>query len=196
MHHAIDPRTLLNPERHTTFALQDYAKMVVLRNGLDPIMFQAQINQESGWSQYSYSPGQAIGIAQTVAWWHPSVNPWKSYESLDYAGGLMAGHLREFSRIDYALTAYNAGATAVREWGGVPPYPETQDYVNAILNDWRPPVFEDMPESQAIDKWLHFQFQDLAQEVMGVVNRANAGVMPTPEEVDHANKRFAGLRDN
>ncbi len=196
MKHAVDPRALLNPERYTFEALSDYATIVALRNGLDPDVFHHQIDQESGWNPYAYSGAEAIGIAQIVSRWHPSVNPWKPYDSLDYAGGPMAGHLREFGRIDLALSAYNAGATAVREWGGVPPYEETQLYVHAILGDWSPPVFDDMPESQAIDRWLHLQFQDLAQEVTGVVNRANAGVMPTPEEVEHANKRFAELRDH
>jgi hypothetical protein len=196
MHHAIDPRTLLDPDRYTTLALQDYATMAALRHGLDPQIFLRQINQESGWQVYAHSGAGAIGIAQIVPRWHPSVNPWRPHESLDYAGGLVAGHLREFGRIDLALAAYNAGSTAVREWGGIPPYPETQNYVKSILNDWSPPVFDDMHESQAIDKWLHLQFQALAQEVTGVVNRANAGVMPTPEEVEHANKRFAELRDN
>jgi soluble lytic murein transglycosylase-like protein len=32
-----------------------------------------------------------------------------------------------------ALAAYNAGAGAVRRWGGVPPYRETQYYVQRIL---------------------------------------------------------------
>ncbi|MDP6349125.1 MAG: lytic transglycosylase domain-containing protein [Chloroflexota bacterium] len=163
---------------------------------MDPQIFLRQINQESGWQVYAHSGAGAMGIAQIVPRWHPSVNPWKPYESLDYAGGLVAGHVREFGRIDYALAAYNAGGTAVREWGGIPPYPKTQKYVRSILNDWSPPMFDDMPESQAIDKWLHLQFQDLAQGVTGVVNRANAGVMPTSEEVEHANKRFADLRDN
>ena len=36
----------------------------------------------------------------------------------------------------YVLAAYNAGETALREHGGVPPFPETVAYVAAVLNDF------------------------------------------------------------
>jgi Transglycosylase SLT domain len=36
----------------------------------------------------------------------------------------------------YVLAAYNAGETALREHGGIPPFPETVDYVAAVLNDF------------------------------------------------------------
>ena len=36
----------------------------------------------------------------------------------------------------YVLAAYNAGETALREHGGIPPFPETVAYVAAVLNDF------------------------------------------------------------
>jgi soluble lytic murein transglycosylase-like protein len=36
--------------------------------------------------------------------------------------------------LEPALAAYNAGPNAVRKFGGVPPYPETQDYVRRVLS--------------------------------------------------------------
>ncbi len=35
-----------------------------------------------------------------------------------------------------ALAAYNAGEAAVRRFGGVPPYPETRQYVDRVLEDF------------------------------------------------------------
>ena len=35
-----------------------------------------------------------------------------------------------------ALAAYNAGGGAVRQYGGIPPYSETQNYVRSITAMW------------------------------------------------------------
>ncbi len=37
-----------------------------------------------------------------------------------------------------ALAGYNAGEGAVTRHGGIPPYPETQDYVSRILGKITP----------------------------------------------------------
>src|SRR5689334_8766844 len=35
-----------------------------------------------------------------------------------------------------ALAAYNAGAHRAKQYNGVPPYPETRDYINTIVRDF------------------------------------------------------------
>ena len=41
--------------------------------------------------------------------------------------------LNKFGSVPLALAAYNAGPAAVEKHGGIPPFPETRNYVKAIL---------------------------------------------------------------
>ena len=61
-------------------------------------------------------------------------NTFDPYENID--GGVR--HLRDLidrfgSNLPLALAAYNAGEKAVAAYRGIPPYPETRDYVTRIL---------------------------------------------------------------
>ncbi len=50
----------------------------------------------------------------------------------------LAHLLREFhGNVALALAGYNAGGQAVRHWGGIPPYRQTQDYVPAVLGKYQ-----------------------------------------------------------
>ncbi len=78
--------------------------------GIDPTVFERQIEQESGFDPTGRSSGGALGIAQIIPRWHPNVNVWDPDEALDYAASLVAGHLRRYGGdIRKALTAYHAG---------------------------------------------------------------------------------------
>lgn len=101
--------------------------------GINVPIFLAQITQESGWDPQAQSPAGAQGIAQIVPRFHPTVDPWDPVASLQYAARLMRGYLDEFGTYALSLAAYNAGSGAVRQYGGIPPFPETQHYVRTIL---------------------------------------------------------------
>jgi soluble lytic murein transglycosylase-like protein len=62
------------------------------------------------------------------------VDPMNPAQALDGGARYLKEQLQTFGRADLALAAYNAGPSAVRKYGGVPPYRETQSYVARIQN--------------------------------------------------------------
>jgi soluble lytic murein transglycosylase-like protein len=60
-------------------------------------------------------------------------NPFDAESAIDAQGHLMHDLLRQFGAVPLALAAYNAGPAPVQRCGCIPPIPETQGYVAAIL---------------------------------------------------------------
>lgn len=61
-------------------------------------------------------------------------DPFDPEQNIAAGTRLLAGLLRKFNgSLPLALAAYNAGAHAVQKYNGIPPYPETQNYVRRIL---------------------------------------------------------------
>jgi soluble lytic murein transglycosylase-like protein len=125
-----------------TNALKNLARRKAQKYGLDPDIFVAQINQESGFSpdvvygRRSSSAG-AQGIAQimpdTAKGW--GVNPLKPKQALDAAARNMASYVKQFGSYDAALRAYNAGPGNVKASHG---FSETNNYVKTILGGKSP----------------------------------------------------------
>lgn len=107
----------------------------------------AQLWHESRFDPNAVSPSGARGIAQFMpdVWphWGNGADPFDPIAGIDAQGRLMADHMKTVSeiaetdeqRIQFALAAYNAGAGEVLRAGGIPPIPETQDYVKKIMGD-------------------------------------------------------------
>lgn len=118
------------------------------RNALPPLFLGATLLQESAYNPYAISISGAIGIAQfmpgTAA--DQNVNPFDPYASIDAAAQLLGGYVSYYrgfrergGRGDayaLALAAYNAGPGAVAYYHGVPPYPQTRDYISLIRYRW------------------------------------------------------------
>ena len=61
-------------------------------------------------------------------------NPLNPAEAIEGGARYLSGLMSQFSgNTTDALAAYNAGPGAVQQYGGVPPYAETQDYVTKVL---------------------------------------------------------------
>jgi len=109
---------------------------------LDVNMLTAIVTVESAWRTHAHSWAGALGLGQLM----PStaktlhVNPRDPYQNLQGAARYLHRLLNVFSdRPDrYALTfaAYNAGPKAVEQFGGIPPYGETEHYVVKVMAAW------------------------------------------------------------
>lgn len=103
--------------------------------GLPAGMLSAVAQQESGGNINAVSPAGALGLMQFMPGTAAGlgVNPYDPAQAIDGAGRLLARNLSIFhGSVPLALAAYNAGAGAVQQYGGVPPYAETQNYVRRI----------------------------------------------------------------
>lgn len=108
------------------------------RWNVDPFLIACQINQESGFSPDSGSPAGACGISQFIPSTAESygVDVWNVSSSIDGQCHLMSDMMNRFGDYSLALAGYNAGAGAVEEYGGVPPYGETVNYVSSISSKY------------------------------------------------------------
>lgn len=105
------------------------------RWGIPPGILAAQISAESGFSPKAVSSAGAEGIAQFLPGTAKSlgVDPWNPASAIDGMARLDSINLKKFGNWSEALAAYNAGAGAVEQYDGVPPFAETQNYVKKIL---------------------------------------------------------------
>ena len=117
--------------------------------GLTPRLLAAQIDQASGFDPDDVSKAGAEGIAQFVpdtwAMWGQDLDgdgvasPYNAREAIDAQARLMCFLIFEAKAseidgdpIDLALAAYNAGWSQVVRYEGIPPFPETEAYVDRI----------------------------------------------------------------
>lgn len=107
------------------------------RYGLDPAILHGLIQQESGFDPSARSSAGALGLTQLMPSTAASLGvaqPLDPAQSIEGGARYLSQMLHQFAgNTADALAAYNAGPGAVQQYGGVPPYPETQQYVAKVL---------------------------------------------------------------
>lgn len=104
------------------------------RHGVSPALLAAVAKTESNFASTAVSPAGARGLMQfmpaTAA--GLGVDPADPASAIDGAARYLRSLTDRFGSTDLALAAYNAGPGTVSRHGGIPPYPETQDYVRKV----------------------------------------------------------------
>ncbi len=106
--------------------------------GVSTSLIKSVIQQESGFKPTAISKAGAKGLMQLMDGtakamgvknvYDPRENILGGTRYLKYLSGLFGADERK------VLAAYNAGPGAVRRYGGIPPFKETQTYVKNVLN--------------------------------------------------------------
>jgi hypothetical protein len=103
---------------------------------LNPNLVKAVIKVESDFDRWAVSSKGAQGLMQL---WPPTARRFGASDPFDARQNIFAGtqYLRILldmfqGDLSLALAGYNAGENAVRRYGGIPPYRETQNYVRKV----------------------------------------------------------------
>src|SRR5688572_23028881 len=105
------------------------------KHNVDPSIVDAVIHVESAFRPRARSHKGAMGLMQLMpqtARQYKARNPYAPTSNIDAGTKYLKRLLNEFE-LPLSLAAYNAGEGAVRRFGGIPPYAETQAYVTKIL---------------------------------------------------------------
>ena len=118
----------------------DYLVRKSVEYGVDSRLVAALISAESGGNQSAVSPAGAIGVGQLMPETAKElgVNPYDKLQNIEGTIKYLAQMLQRFGGdVSKALAAYNAGAGAVEAYNGVPPYSNTQAYVNNVMSTYQ-----------------------------------------------------------
>ena len=123
------------------------------RNRIDPDFVASVVKAESGFNPAAVSPKGAQGLMQLM----PRTAATLGVENAFDPGANVEAGTKYLSQlldqydgdVAKALAAYNAGPRRVEQYGGVPPYPETRDYVIRIIEDYNRKKLRQQADSTA-----------------------------------------------
>ncbi len=134
-----EPETELAPVVLAASSSVPYGDLIdrlAAEQGVSVKLVRAVIQVESAYNKRARSPKGAMGLMQLMP---ATARQYAVADPYDPATNIEAGvkHLKSLLQrlpVAWALAAYNAGEATVQRFHGIPPYPETRNYVSRILS--------------------------------------------------------------
>ncbi|HZR81978.1 MAG TPA: lytic transglycosylase domain-containing protein [Candidatus Binatia bacterium] len=127
------PSRFIDPPEGISQMIVDAAK----RYGVDAALVHAVVRAESAFDHLAVSSAGAMGLMQLMPGTAELVgvrNAFHPQENIEGGVYYLRKMLDRFgNNVALALAAYNAGPGAVETYGGIPPYPETQEYLERVF---------------------------------------------------------------
>lgn len=134
---ATEATTEAGAEGSGSVPYQSIIEEACAKYGIEPSLLAGLIEQESHFQADVGSGAGAEGLTELMPETAASLgvtDPHDPTQSIFGGAQLLSEKLSEFGgNKELALAAYNAGSGAVQQYNGIPPYPETQEYVKKVL---------------------------------------------------------------
>jgi len=131
------PRKYREPQVHVYDPLIGDA---AASEGVPPALVKAVIAAESAFDSDAVSLKGAQGLMQLMpdtAEQMGVADPFEPAQNVRGGTSYLRSMIDRYGDLSRALAAYNAGPSMVDRYGGIPPFPETQDYVDRVLTYYR-----------------------------------------------------------
>lgn len=124
-------------ENSSSTSTEEMIKNAAQKFGVEFELAKAVATAESNMNQDVISKAGAVGVMQLMPSTAKSlgVDPYDEEQNIEGGVKYLRQMLDKFNgNVSHAVAAYNAGPGAVKRYGGVPPYTETQNYVGRVLD--------------------------------------------------------------
>jgi soluble lytic murein transglycosylase-like protein len=125
----------VEPQQDKKF--DEIIKTVAEKYSLESSLIHSIISAESDYDPFCISSKGALGLMQLMpetARIYGVGDPFDPQDNIEGGVRYLKDLINIFNkRTRYVLAAYNAGQTAVKRYGGIPPYPETRNYIEKVM---------------------------------------------------------------
>ncbi len=134
-HHALGNKTSVRP-------YDQIILKIAQKYDVDPKLIHSIIKAESNYDSQAVSPKGAVGLMQLMpdtAKEYGVRDRYDPFENIEGGVKFLKDLFQNYDQKDeLVLAAYNAGPEAVKKHNGIPPYPETVQYIQKVKSYWNP----------------------------------------------------------